>query len=246
MSNGDSTAIFSTGSGFIALSSPVKIRIMEFLKTGPKYFDEIVVHTGKAKATISVHLKDLKASGLLEEQIYHDDRRKRSYSLKGHFLASSQEPGHSNYADMLDIIASEELEKIGALKCIFHAVQYGFCAHGMNSNPIMRNIGRDIGKSIANNMTSTDTDEVLMEMLSFWERNGLGSFSVTGKDPLQISIYNFFDCRSLPIRVKMICSFAQGVFEGVIREKIASECTMEMVSDCTQNCEACIFVMHES
>jgi predicted hydrocarbon binding protein len=243
MNNGDSTAIFSTEAGFIALNGSVKIKILDFLKTGSRSFDEIVAHTGKAKATISVHLKDLKSCNLLGEQIDPDDKRKKIYSLKCQYLACSQEPGVSYYTDMLDIIASRDLEKYGSLKCFFYAVQYGFLAHGINCNPIMRDIGRDIGRSISNNLTSIHPDDLFEEMGVFWEKNNIGRFAVVEKEPLKIAVYDFFDCRSLPIRAKVLCSFVQGVFEGVFRSKLEVECTMEVVSDCT-HCDACFFVMN--
>jgi len=59
------TALFSTLNGIIAIDGPVKLQIMEFLYENAQSFDDIVKHTGKAKSTISVHLKDLKASHLL-------------------------------------------------------------------------------------------------------------------------------------------------------------------------------------
>ena len=243
MNNGDSTAIFSTEAGFIALNGSVKIKILDFLKTGPHSFDEIVTHTGKAKATISVHLKDLKSCNLLEEQIDPDDRRKKIYFLKCQYLAYSQEPGVRHYTDMLDIIASRDIGKYGSLTCIFYAVQYGFLAHGINCTPIMRDIGRDVGKSLSHNLTSIYPDDLFEEMMAFWETNNIGRFSVLEKEPLKIAVYDFFDCRSLPIKAKVICSFVQGVFEGIFSDKFEVQCTMEIISDCTQDCEACLFVM---
>lgn len=243
MNNGDGTAIFSTDLGFIALNGSVKIRILEFLKSGPRSFDEIVKHTEKAKATISVHLKDLKASNLLEEMVDPTDKRKKIYSLKCQYVACSQEPGVRNYLDMLEVISSDNMSKYGCMKCIFHAVQYGFRAHGINCNPIMRNIGRDIGKSLSNNLVSTDGDALFEEMMEFWEEHDIGSFSVLETNPLKIAVHDFFDCRSIPIEGKTLCSFAQGVFEGVFRDKFGNECNMQIVGSCDSNCNSCIFIM---
>lgn len=243
MNNGDSTAIFSTEAGFIALNGSVKIQILEFLKNGSRSFDEIVNHTGKAKATISVHLKDLRSSCLLDEQIDPDDRRKKIYSLKCHYVACSQEPGIRHYVDMLDIISSTDFERFGSLICIFHAVQYGFLANGINCDPIMRNIGRDVGKSLARNLNSTEPDELFAEMEAFWKEHEIGTFSVISKDPLKLEVHDFLGCRSLPIKTKVLCTFVKGVFEGVLSDKLSLECTMENISTCHSNCDPCILLM---
>ncbi len=243
MNNGDSTAIFSTEAGFIALNGSVKIQILEFLKNGSKSFDEIVNHTGKAKATISVHLKDLRSCSLLNEQVDPDDRRKKIYSLKCHYVACSQEPGLKHYLDMLDLISSTDFPKFGSLLCVFHAVQYGFLANGINCDPIMRNIGRDIGKSFAHNLKSTEPDELFEEMEEFWEKNDIGKFSVLSKEPLKLEVHDFFGCRSLPIKTKVLCTFVKGVFEGVFSDKFAMDCTMENLSSCNHNCDPCILIM---
>ncbi|WP_406661534.1 ArsR family transcriptional regulator [Methanolobus sp. ZRKC3] len=243
MNNGDSTAIFSTDEGFIALNGPVKVKILEFLKPGPRSFDEIVKHTEKAKATISVHLKDLKSSNLLEERVDSNDKRKKIYSLTCQYVACSQEPGVRNYLEMLDVMSSGEMGKYGCIKCVFHAVQYGFRANGINCDPIMRNIGRDVGKSLSKNLVSTEQNALFEEMMKFWEDNEIGRFTVIGTDPLTIAVHNFFDCRSIPVDSKSLCSFAQGVFEGVFRDKFGDERNMQIVETCGNDCDSCIFIM---
>ncbi len=243
MNNGDNTAIFSTDIGVIALNGSVKIKILNFLKTGCRSFDEIVQHTGKAKSTISVHLNDLKGQNLLEESMDPNDRRKKVYFLKCQFVACSQEPGMKQYSEMLDLISSPNMRSFGCLKCLFHAVQYGFRAHGVNCDPIMRKIGNDVGASLSKNFTSEGINNVLKEMMIFWEDHDIGSFTVVSYNPVKIAVDNFFDCRSIPIREKTLCSFAQGVFEGVFREKLHTECVMQMIGKCDDDCESCLFQM---
>ncbi|MDG6243237.1 MAG: ArsR family transcriptional regulator [Methanolobus sp.] len=243
MNNGDNTAIFSTDIGFIALNGSVKIRILDFLKDGCKSFDEIVQHTGKAKSTISVHLNDLKSQNLLDEATDQGDRRKKVYSLKCQYVACSQKPGMKHYTEMLDLIGSSDMSSFGCLKCLFHAVQYGFHAHGVNCDPIMKKIGSDVGASLSRNFVSTDQNSILEEMIAFWEEHDIGSFTVMSQEPLKIVVHNFFDCRSIPIREKTLCSFAQGVFEGVFKEKMGLDCVMRLIGRCDEDCEGCLFQM---
>ncbi len=243
MNNGDNTAIFSTDIGVIALNGSVKIKILDFLKAGCKSFDEIVQYTGKAKSTISVHLNDLRSQNLLEEATDPNDRRKKVYFLKCQYVACSQQPGLNHYSEMLDIIGSPNMFSFGCLTCLFHAVQYGFRAHGVNCDPIMRKIGNDVGASLSRNFHSHGTDDVLEEMIAFWKEHDIGSFSVLDNDPIKLAVHNFFDCRSIPVREKTLCSFAQGVFEGVFKEKLGVKCVMQMISTCEEDCGSCIFQM---
>ncbi|WP_094229166.1 ArsR family transcriptional regulator [Methanolobus psychrotolerans] len=244
MNNGDNTAIFSTDIGFIALNGSVKIMILDYLKSGCKSFDEIVQHTGKAKSTISVHLNDLRSQSLLEEVTDTNDKRKKVYFLKCQYVACSQEPGMKHYNEMLHLIASPHVNSFGCLKCLFHAVQYGFRAHGVNCDPIMRKIGNDVGASLSRNFVSKEKERVLEEMMFFWKEHDIGSFNVLSYDPITIAVSDFFDCRSIPIKEKTLCSFAQGVFEGVFREKLGIECVMQMRGKCNDDCNNCHFQMN--
>jgi predicted hydrocarbon binding protein len=148
-----------------------------------------------------------------------------------------------HYNEMLDLIASPEVHSFGCLKCLFHAVQYGFRAHGVNCDPIMRKIGNDIGNSLSKYIVSQEPASILQEMLSFWEENDIGSFTIVETDPIKLAVHNFFDCRSIPIKEKTLCSFAQGVLEGVFRAKMGEECVMQMLGKCDDTCDSCLFQM---
>jgi hypothetical protein len=80
-------------------------------------------------------------------------------------------------------------------------------------------------------------------MLNFWEKNDIGSFTILETDPIKLAVHNFFDCRSIPIKEKTLCSFAQGVFEGVFRAKMGEECVMQMIGKCDETCDSCLFQM---
>ncbi|WP_292487717.1 helix-turn-helix transcriptional regulator [Methanohalobium sp.] len=89
MNYGNRTTLFSNGDGFVALNTPVKIKVLELLESGPKSFDEIVRCTNKAKSTISVHLNDLRQYNLIKETSDDNDKRKKNYHLNCQLIASS-------------------------------------------------------------------------------------------------------------------------------------------------------------
>jgi DNA-binding transcriptional ArsR family regulator len=73
--------LFSTAENVVALDSPIKVRILEIAGTGPVAFDRIVEETGKAKSTISVHIRDLEHAGLITSRPDPHDSRRRVIAL---------------------------------------------------------------------------------------------------------------------------------------------------------------------
>ena len=63
---------------FYALSDPVRLEILEFIRDGEKCVCEIVPHLNLIQPVVSRHLKILKASGLVVDR---KDGTKRLYSV---------------------------------------------------------------------------------------------------------------------------------------------------------------------
>ncbi len=63
---------------FYALSDPVRLEILEFIRDGEKCVCEIVPHLNLIQPVVSRHLKILKASGLVVDR---KDGNKRLYSI---------------------------------------------------------------------------------------------------------------------------------------------------------------------
>ncbi|WP_321417971.1 ArsR family transcriptional regulator [uncultured Methanomethylovorans sp.] len=244
MSDCDRTALFSNGNGFVALNSPVKIQILDFLKISSRSFDEIVKHTGKAKSTVSVHLNDLRSSGLVEEEYDPDDKRRKTYHLKCEHMAHSQTPILKHYRNVLETLASPRLEKHGCFKCFFRAIQFGFDAHGINSDPIMRKVGRDIGISISSTFASKDIEFLIQELAEFWKRYQMGTMYVESREPLVIAVENSFDYRLISTIGKNLCSFTEGIIEGTMVHSLNITCCVQEVECCGNGKERCLFIVH--
>lgn len=63
---------------FKALSDPVRLQILDFLRNGEKCVCEIIPHVGLIQPVVSRHLKILKDCGLLKDK---KDGNKRLYSV---------------------------------------------------------------------------------------------------------------------------------------------------------------------
>ena len=62
------STLFSTKTSVVAIDSLIKRRILRIIADGEISFDEVVSLTGKAKSTISVHLRDLETAGLISSK----------------------------------------------------------------------------------------------------------------------------------------------------------------------------------
>lgn len=237
------TALFSTLNGIIAIDGPVKLQIMEFLYENAQSFDDIVKHTGKAKSTISVHLKDLKASHLLEEHVDPDDRRKKTYVMCSQYAACSQKPVFDHYRKNLEDFTSNFDSEGELLRSMFQTVQSGFQAQGFNHTPIMENIGQDIGMKIAETFTSTDNEGLFEEVADYWQKHKMGKLTVGSYDPLIINIKDSIICKGTKNIGQTLCSFNEGILQGIILNKMNLQCNIVETECCGTGYEHCLFVM---
>ena len=67
--------------GIDVVKSPVKLTILEMLRSNDMEFDEIVRNTGKSKSTISVHLKSLREDGIISYRLGESDSRRKIFYL---------------------------------------------------------------------------------------------------------------------------------------------------------------------
>lgn len=65
--------------GIDVVKSPVKLTILEMLRSNDMEFDEIVRNTGKSKSTISVHLKSLREDGIISYRLGESDSRRKIF-----------------------------------------------------------------------------------------------------------------------------------------------------------------------
>ncbi|APH39399.1 V4R domain-containing protein [Methanohalophilus halophilus] len=210
------TALFATNNGFIAINGAVKLQIMDLLDKRPCTFDEIVQTTGKAKSTVSVHLNDLKKANLLRESVDTLDRRKKNYNLSSKYVACSQKPLDTHYYHSLENFSSTFSSETDFFQNVFCAFKAGFEAQGIDHNPIVKHIGSDIGTQIANTFEQGDFLDSLEEVRSFWKCYKLGKVQIEDTDPLTIKVKDCFECMSMPVLGHPICSFDEGMLEGIL------------------------------
>ena len=226
------TIIFSTENGMVALDSPVKLKILEFIHSHPRSFEDVVNECCKAKSTISVHLKDLVMQNIILEQKDPSDKRKKYYYLNSQFIAYSQTPMQNCYNRIIDRLmdtVDSDNSEMEFFRTLCHTIRYGLEAYGMNPKPVFKKIGNDIGQKMGRFFVAGSIEELLAELAGFWQLHGLGEIEVYNLDPLTLVIYDCFDCSDMPDVGRTLCALVEGIIEGIFEASLKLSVTVKEV-----------------
>jgi uncharacterized protein len=218
------TEFFYTEKGLVAVDSPVKLRILDLLREEPKSFDEIVKFTTKAKSTISVHLNNLRACELVEESFDPGDRRRKIYTLTSRYMGCSQKPLVEHYNNLLERIGANGNDKLCFTETLFQTLHFGFEAYGIDNAPVVKMIGKDIGKHLSFNFEAETLKELLIEVANFLEFHENCRVSVFLKNSPSLEIEDEFKARLMPVIGKPFCTLKEGIIEGILQNKLGSDC----------------------
>ncbi len=245
MDKGRTTVILWTESGIVALDSPVKLKILQFLEKNSASFEELVEQSTKAKSTISVHLHDLKNLNLIKEKTYPKDKRKKYYAMNAIYLAYSQAPLCKQYNTEMDNITSSLFEGDSFKEQLFCTFRYGMEAYGIEPKPILRKLGFDMGLRIGKEFKSQDCEEILEELSMFWSRHRLGDMTVENGSNTEIFINNCYHCGKMPNVGKTLCSMDEGLIEGIFLSKLKYKCSVNEVECHGNGFDHCKFVIEK-
>ncbi len=210
--------IFSNDSGLVVIESKTKNRIIDILKEGERYGSEIREMLGKAKSTTSVHLSDLKDLGIIDEKEDPEDERKKIFYLSSRLLGKSETPQDEHYREILDNLKDTSGKRYEFLKGLFHLLRHGLDSFGLDVHPALKEIGRDAGKAIGENMTAESKEDILKEISEFWKGTGLGDMKMN--DERELIVEGCFDCCEMPEVGHTLCSLDEGMLEGVIESTL--------------------------
>ena len=235
------TEFFYTEKRLIAVGSPVKLQILSLLREEPKSFDEIVKFTAKAKSTISVHLNNLRACELVEENYDPEDRRRKIYFLTSRYMGCSQEPFIEHYNSLLEKVAANGNDRFCFNETLFCALHFGFEAYGIDNAPVVKLIGNDIGKCLSSNFEAETLNELLIEIAGFLEFHGNCRVSVLLKNSPSLKIADDFKARLMPVIGKPFCTLKVGIIEGILKEKLGENCSVLETECYGTGHEHCLF-----
>jgi predicted hydrocarbon binding protein len=241
--------LFSTNDNVVAVDSPIKVRILEMASAGPVPFDLIVERTGKAKSTISVHVRDLIHSGLITSHPDPGDSRKRIIML------ASEAIGRLTNTDRHAAIRDHESNGSGGVQLFSDddiVSFFRYCvlvfrtqamALGINIDPVLERTGMQVGRVLAPRVGGENVEEVVQKIDMFWQAHGLGAITLAGTGPLMLEVHDCFECQDLPVTGHGACVFDIGVLTAIFSHHL--ECTVTVVEErCYSSGDGrCIFVI---
>jgi hypothetical protein len=236
--------IFSSDNKVDVVKGQVKVKILDSLCLNNMSFNEIVELTGKAKPTVSQHLRELVDEGLIKSTKDPNDARRKIFCINAEFLGDLSRNKESKF----DI--DEYFSKLPQLKdpfefyrLILRSLRAEFWNEGINIDPILHNAGKRVGDVFYEELKSNDLDTLLENISKFWENKQLGQVEVTKHNPLTICVYDCFECKDLPEIGKPACSFDSGVLDSIFSRYFNRHITTNETECYAMGNECCTFVI---
>lgn len=209
--------LFSTSEGIYAINSPVRVRILSMLRKGELSFDQLVELSGKAKSTVSVHLKRMVDEGIIGSKTDPSDARKKIFFIKSEYLGKLS--GKKDVKEDIGQYVSSYIEGDGDpyefFRLIFHTIRVSLIRQGIDIDPILYEAGVKVGETLHEKVKNPDINKLTENIAMFWETHNLGHVEVLKLEPLTINVTDCFECKSLPPLGRPACAFDSGILKAV-------------------------------
>ena len=246
--------LYSTPGGTRAVGNPVRRAILAALREREHTFEELVVLAGRAKSTVSVHLQDLAAAGVIGSRSDALDARKKVFFLTGDLIASVSP--EDRVADELAAYAGAYRAGAGDpfafYRLIFRTIRVALMQEGVLLDPLLTRAGEWVGEELYPAVADPETGAFCAKIARFWEEHRLGRIEIAGTEPPVLLIYDCFECADLPVTGKSACAFDTGILRALFsrhygRPAAAAEtrcysmgfdhCRFEIVVEDDRNCD---------
>lgn len=241
--------LFSTKDNVVAVDSPIKVRILGIVNSGPVAFDQIVEQTGKAKSTISVHLRDLERAGLITSLPDSRDSRRRLIALSsaaiGRLTNTDRDaiiPPHIHKSGLPDEPFSDG-DIVSFFRYCVQVFRTQAMMMGINIDPVLERTGAEVGRVLAQRVAARSPEEVVRKMDIFWQAHSLGAISLAGTSPLTLEVRGCFECEDLPVTGHGACSFDIGVLTAIFSHHLRKPVTVTEERCYSSGDDRCIFVI---
>lgn len=229
--------------GIDVVKSPVKLTILEMLRSNDMEFDEIVKNTGKSKSTISVHLKSLREDGIISYRLGESDSRRKIFYLNSKYLASVDVSKKNEIEETrAEYLIENIVENDGDFTVLlFHTLRSMLIQEGINIDPVLHSTGIRMGQSLYNKLYDDDLEVFIGNIAEFWETKGLGKLSFKLGQIIKITAADCFECELLPKTGKPACYLDTGIFQALFSEFFGLPVRVIEIQCCTMGDENCVF-----
>ena len=240
--------LFATKNGIRAIDSPVKAKILSMLREGELNFDQIVELSGKAKSTVSVHLKKLVKEGVIDSKSDPEDARKKIFFINSEYLGdlSREKKLGNEIEDYVSSYVMSDEDPFEFFRLMFKTIRVGLISQGVNIDPILHEAGINVGNALYERVYDFDMNKFLQNIAQFWETHYLGGVEVQSLDPLIINVSECYECRNLPYLGKPACAFDAGILKALFSNYFKDKRKVEETKCYAMGDKYCCFVIGKS
>lgn len=236
--------IFSSESKVNVVNGQVKVKILDSLCYKNMSFNEIVELTGKAKPTVSQHLRELVEDDLIRSTKDPGDARRKIFCINAEFLGELSREKETKF-DINDYFSKlpQLKDPFEFYRLILRSLRAEFWNEGINIDPILHNAGKRVGDVFYEELKNCDLNKLLENIAIFWESKQLGQIEIQKLDPLTIRVYDCFECKDLPEIGEPACSFDSGVLDAIFSKHFQRDVTTVETECYAMGNECCLFVI---
>ena len=226
------------------IKSPIKYKILELLRHGEMNFEEIVENTSKSKASISMHLRDLRKEGIVNYRHDPIDQRKKIFYLNADFLGSIDTSKTKILKkDQTKLMIDEFIEKgdIEYIILLTHAFKSMILEFGMDISPVLQKIGNHIGEYLYSQLKSNDLETFTNNISQYWLKNNLGELSFKINKSIEITCIDCFESKESPILGIPGCHLEKGMLEKLFNLFFNLELKIDEIMCYSMGDEKCLY-----
>ncbi|HIH76154.1 MAG TPA: ArsR family transcriptional regulator [Methanomassiliicoccales archaeon] len=181
---------------------------------------EIAVLTSKAQSTLSVHLDKMVKEGLIGYRDDPLDNRRKIFYVISRPVGSSVVPREELKKAVSNTIGRSIGTPSTFLKGTIRSIVIGMEAIGFNMDPVLKDIGRQMGAEISTRMKANDVEGLIKEVKDFYAMHELGELVVFSLHPVTLIIRDEYDCSKAPDVGKTLCLLNEGILESIFEERL--------------------------
>lgn len=239
---------FRTSQGLRIVDSPTRGRILGMLGDGELPFEEIVERTGRAKSTVSVHLRELVADGVLGSRNDPADGRRKYFFVQAELLGRLSEADRLE-GDIGRILADYDPaspDPAAFYRAVLRSIRVALLGGGITIDPLLYAAGQGLGSGLGRAFVGLSTRDLLAALAGFWEQHALGRLEVASTDPLEIVVYDCFECVDLPYLGRPACAFDRGLLTAVFETHYDGEILVSETACYAMGSGHCRFVIESA
>lgn len=234
--------IYSKNGTVITVRSPIRNKILYLLaEEGAVSFARIMEYTGLSKSTVSGYLNTLEMRDLISVVPDPRDARKKTYVITASLIGNITPSVQNGTSDFRELIrqAYAKYDKIDYKEILPHIIKVALSEAGINIDPVITRGGEILGQAVAVYLVADTLDKTLANITEFWKHYGFGSVKIRSLDPLQIEVYQCYECMIMPKDSGKNCAISCGMLKAIFSAYYNEKVNVEEIQCMTEGYDCC-------